>query len=104
MERKNLAARAAHWSATHRKAAIFGWLAFVVVSVLVGNAVGQNKIQGADQFSGESGRAEQTLYSHGLRPNDEHVLFQSQTLTIKDPEFKSAIKETAQGLSDASMW
>ena len=32
MERKNLAARAAHWSAAHRKTAIFGWLGFVVVA------------------------------------------------------------------------
>jgi hypothetical protein len=27
--RRNLAARAAHWSANHRKAAIWGWLAIV---------------------------------------------------------------------------
>ena len=67
---RNLAARAAHWSAEHRKTAIFGWLAFVVVAVLLGNAVGKNEIHGADQFSGEAGRAEQTLYDSGLRPND----------------------------------
>ena len=36
MDRKNLAARAGHWSATHRKAAIFGWLGFVVLAVLIG--------------------------------------------------------------------
>jgi RND superfamily putative drug exporter len=101
MEGKNLAARAAHWSATHRKAAIFGWLAFVVVAVFIGNAVGQNKIQGADQFSGESHTAEETLYSHGLRPNDEHVLIQSQSLTVRDPEFKAAIRETAAKLAGA---
>ncbi len=48
MEKRNLAARAAHWSATHRKTAIFGWLGFVVVAFFVGNAVGQKKIHGAD--------------------------------------------------------
>jgi len=37
-----VAARAAHWSAEHRKTAIFGWLAFVVIAVLLGNAVGKN--------------------------------------------------------------
>src|SRR4051794_11548913 len=73
MEPKNLAARAAHWAAGRRKTAIFGWLGFVVVAVFVGNLVGHNKIQGADQFSGQSARAEQALYGHGLRPNDEHV-------------------------------
>jgi uncharacterized membrane protein YdfJ with MMPL/SSD domain len=101
MERKNLAARAAHWRAEHRRIAILGWLAFIVVSVFIGNAVGQNKIQGADMFSGESGRAEQTLYSHGLRPNDEHVLIQSKSQTIKDPEFQSAVKQTADDLEGA---
>jgi hypothetical protein len=29
-----LAARAAHWSARHRKTAIFGWLAFVVIAAM----------------------------------------------------------------------
>ena len=75
---RNLAARAAHWSAGHRKTAIFGWLAFVVVAAMLGNAVGKNMIQGADMFSGEAGRAEQTLYDAGLRPNTEHVLIQSK--------------------------
>ena len=48
MEKRNLAARAAHWSATHRKTAIWGWLAFVVLAFLVGNVVAQEKIHGAD--------------------------------------------------------
>ena len=67
----NLASRAAHWSATHRKTAIFGWLGFVVFAFMVGNLVGQNMIHGADRFSGESGDAEQALEDSGLRPNDE---------------------------------
>src|SRR3954452_2321416 len=101
MERKKLAASAPHWSATHRKTAIFGWLAFVVLAVFIGNAIGQNKIQGADQFSGKSHTAEQALYSHGLRPNDEHVLIQSKTLTINDLEFRNTIHELAVKLSGA---
>jgi RND superfamily putative drug exporter len=74
MDRKNIAARAAHWSATHRKLAIFGWLAFVLAGVAIGGAVGQSQIHGADQFSGEAHRAEKTLHEAGLRPNDESVL------------------------------
>ncbi len=96
---RNLAARAAHWSAEHRKTAIFGWLAFVVVAVLAGNAVGKNMIQGADLYSGESHRAEQTLYDAGMRPNDEHLLIQSTTLTVNDPEFTAAIEEATARLS-----
>jgi uncharacterized membrane protein YdfJ with MMPL/SSD domain len=98
---RNLAARAAHWSANHRKTAIFGWLAFVVLAVLIGNGVGKNMIQGADQFSGESGRAEKTLYDADMRPNTEHVLIQSKTLTVDDPEFREAAEEATSGLSRA---
>jgi len=98
LDRKNLAARAAHWSASHRKTAIFGWLAFVVVGVMLGGAVGQKQIHGADYYSGESGRAEKALYGANLRPNEEHVLIQSKKLTAKDPEFQSAIKQASARL------
>ena len=36
----NIAARMGRWSANHRKKAIFGWLAFVVLAVAAGMAVG----------------------------------------------------------------
>ena len=96
---RNLAARAAHWSAEHRKTAIFGWLAFVAVAFMVGNAVGKNQIQGPDQFSGEAGRAEQTLYDAGLRPNTEHLLIQSRRLEVGDPEFTATIEDATARLS-----
>ena len=96
-----LAARAARWSAQHRKTAIWGWLAFVVAAFAIGNAVGQNKLYGADNFNGESARAEQTLEDAGLRPNEEMVLLQSKTLTIKDPEFRTAIDQASDRLARA---
>src|SRR2546427_1765722 len=89
----NLAGKTSRWSATHRKTAIFGWLGFVVVAVLVGQMVGQNQIFGADQFNGESGRAEHALEAAGLRPNDEVVLVQSKKQTIGDPEFRTTIEQ-----------
>jgi uncharacterized membrane protein YdfJ with MMPL/SSD domain len=73
----------------------------VIVAVLLGQAVGQSKIHGADQFSGQAGRAEQTLEDAGLRPNDEHVLIQSGRLTVRDPEFRRAVAETGARLSRA---
>ena len=97
---RNLAASAAHWSAEHRKTAIIGWLVFVIAAAMLGNAVGKNTITGADQFSGEAGRAEQTLYDSGLRPNTEHVLIQSRELTVADPEFEAAIRQTTTELSN----
>jgi uncharacterized membrane protein YdfJ with MMPL/SSD domain len=101
LDRRNLASRAAHWSATHRKTAIFGWLGFVVVAVMAGSAVGQNQIQEADMFAGEAGDAEEALYGSGLRPNSENVHIQSETLTVEDPGFRSAIEQTVRGLSGA---
>jgi uncharacterized membrane protein YdfJ with MMPL/SSD domain len=98
---RNVAARMGHWSATHRKTAIWGWLVFVLVAVLLGRAVGQNQIHGADRFSGEAGRAEQAFYSSGLRPNTEHVFIQSKTLTVRDPQFRAAILQASAGLSRA---
>ena len=42
--RPNLAQRAGRWSAEHRRVAILGWIALVIVSVLIGGAVGTQHI------------------------------------------------------------
>jgi RND superfamily putative drug exporter len=98
---RNLAARAAHWSAEHRKTAIFGWLAFVLVATFAGNAVGSNTMQGADLFSGEAGKAETALYDKGLRPNTEHLLVQSEKLVVGDAEFTATIQDATARLEQA---
>jgi uncharacterized membrane protein YdfJ with MMPL/SSD domain len=96
-----LASRVAHWSAQHRKKAIFGWLAFVVVAIMAGQVVAQNEIHGANMFNGESKRAEQTLEDAGLRPNEEMVIVQSGSRTIKDPAFRTAVEQTSERLARA---
>src|SRR5262249_17423108 len=93
--------RMGHWSATHRKTAIWGWLIFVVIAVMAGQIIGQNQIHGADQYSGEAGRAEHTLEAAGLRPNTEDVFIQSASLTTRDPAFRSAIANAAARLRRA---
>ena len=95
--RRNIAARAAHWSANNRKRAIWGWLGFVVLAVLIGNAVAQDKLHGAEQFTGEAGRAEQALQDAGMRPNDESVVMQNTDLRADDPSFQAAVR---QGVAD----
>ena len=95
--RRNIAARAAHWSANNRKLAIWGWLGFVVLAVLIGNAVAQDKLHGAEQFTGEAGRAEQALQDAGMRPNDESVVMQNTDLRADDPAFQAAVR---QGVAD----
>jgi hypothetical protein len=83
---RNLAARVACWSAQHRKKAILGWFAFVLVTFFVGmNVIGQKDISDIDRYSGEARDAEQALDDAGLRPVEEIVLVQSDELTIEDP-------------------
>ena len=94
----NLAARMARWSSKHRKAAFWGWLAFVILAFGIGNAVGPNNISDVDNFNGESHRAEQTLDRAGLRPQSEVVFIQSDKLTIKDPQFRAAVQDVTTHL------
>src|SRR5687768_8139893 len=70
----NLAARMARWSGRHRKKAIFGWFAFVLVTFFVGsNVIAQKDISDVDQYSGEAREAEQALDDAGMRPTEEIV-------------------------------
>ena len=97
--RMNIAARAAEWSATHRKAAIFGWLAFVVVSLAIGGAVGQRQLTDAESVSGESGRAEVALEQAKLTANSENVLVQSKGESVDDPGFRAAIADVTRSVT-----
>src|SRR3954467_3259743 len=95
----NLAARMAVWSSRHRKKAFWGWLGFVIVVFALGNAAGTKSISDADQFSGESHRAEVALHDAGLRPVEEVVFVQSDKLTVRDPEFRAAVADVMRRLS-----
>jgi uncharacterized membrane protein YdfJ with MMPL/SSD domain len=95
----NVAARMAVWSGRHRRKAIWGWLAFVVVVFALGNMVGTTQISDVDQFSGESHRAEVALDRAGLRPVKEVAYVQSNDLTVKDPKFRAAVTDVTQRLS-----
>ena len=97
----NIAARAARWSAAHRKTAIWGWLGLVVVLIgliLGGQLLERQKISTADSFSGESRQAERALTDAGLRPTEEVVLIQSEDSSATDPAFMAVVAETASEL------
>jgi RND superfamily putative drug exporter len=94
----NLAARMAIWSGRHRKKAIWGWLAFVLVVFAAGSAIGTTNISEVDQFSGESHRAEVALHNAGMRPVEEVVFFQSDKLKITDPAFRAAVQDVTSRL------
>ena len=97
----NIASRAARWSATHRKRAIWGWLGLVVALLVVflgAQAVEQKQITQVDTFSGESHQAERALTDAGLRPNEEVLLVQNQDATASDPAFRAVVADAAAQL------
>src|SRR5215204_6618661 len=88
------------WSAHHRKKAIFGCLAFVIVIFAISKfAVTQQTIVFETSGPGESGRADTILYDDFKQPAGEEVLIQSRSLTTTDPAFKSAVQAVIVGVS-----
>jgi len=94
MPKRNLAARAGHWSARHRKTAIFGWLAFVVIAFVLGGAIGTKTLADEDTGNGES-RLADTAISKADFPDsdDEQVLVTARDKDLKagDPAFKAGV-------------
>jgi RND superfamily putative drug exporter len=100
-KKMNMAARAAQWSSNHRKLAIWGWLAAVVVLFgvfLGGELVERKEVSAVDAFSGESHQAERALTDAGLRPTEEVLLVQSDTASADDPAFQSMVNRAAADL------
>src|SRR4051794_40374501 len=103
----NIAARMGRWSANHWKTAVFGWVAFVAISVVLGGMIGTTQIKQSDAAVGEAGKAERILDDAGfnkdangkeLEETMELVLIQSDKLTVGDPAFRAAISDTEQTL------
>jgi RND superfamily putative drug exporter len=94
--RDTFAARAGRWSAAHRRTAILGWLAFVVLAVLAGSLTGTNT---PDQSSyvGESGRAERVADRAFPERDTEQVLLAGPG-GIEGPRVRSAVRDLAAQL------
>jgi uncharacterized membrane protein YdfJ with MMPL/SSD domain len=97
--KRGVAARVGSWSARHKKSVLAGWLAFVVLSVVLGGMVGTNKLTKADQFTGQSGKAEKTLEQRFPTPAHEEALIHSATLDARDPAFAAAIRDVKARVS-----
>src|SRR5262249_33052085 len=99
VHRENFAARAGRWSAAHWKTATFGWLAFVIVAIVVGQAVGSVKLTDAEQATGEAARAQKILTEAGFsQPAAETVLVESKTATAGDPGFRRTVERVVSRL------
>ena len=99
----NFAVRAARWSAAHRKAAILGWMAFVIAAFALGHAVGLVEMKHEDQGAGEARAAEQVLAKEF--PSElasENVLIQNPSGPWDTPAGIAAIHDVVARLSRTS--
>ncbi len=104
MTRKtNIAARAGRWSAQHRKKAVFGWLAFVILAVFIGGSVGTRTLTDEEYGIGESGRADTVARDNFPEQEGESVLVQSRAKGVgpSDPAFKAVVADLSTRLERA---
>jgi uncharacterized membrane protein YdfJ with MMPL/SSD domain len=98
--RTNLAARAGRWSAHHRRLAIIGWLAFVILAFVVGGAAGQRTLSDVDSGNGESQRADRAIEAADFPDYaEEQVLIQARDALRTDPEARAAVSDVAARLA-----
>jgi RND superfamily putative drug exporter len=97
---ENFSAWAARWSAAHWKAAVLGWLAFVVVAFGFGDAAGLVTLREGEVGSGESSLADRTLARQFPRERaGEMVLFEGRRGALAAGEYRAAVSELVARLS-----
>jgi len=96
----NLAARMGRWSASHWKTAVFGWLAFVVAALAIGQVVGTKNIDQNDSNVGQAHRGDHILRDAGFQadPQTEIVLVQSTTLGAHAPAFRAVVNDVVNAV------
>ena len=99
-ERENFTARAARWSATHRKTAVFGWLAFVVVAFLIGSSAGMVTLKAGEGENGQSRLADQTQAQQFPRERAvEEVLIESRRGALQGTVYRAAVADLVARLA-----
>jgi uncharacterized membrane protein YdfJ with MMPL/SSD domain len=93
------AARMGRWSAQHRKTAIWGWIAFIVIAFVIGNAAGM-KEPTHNEYVGQSGQADQLFTDHFADKDSEQVLVQApKGGKATDASVRTAVAQTIAGVS-----
>src|SRR3954468_19747068 len=83
------------WSAQHRKKAIGGWIAFVVLSFVIGGAVGIKSPANDQTYVGDSGKAAQLVDDHFGTENVESVIVQApKGGSAHDASVRTAVDQT----------
>src|SRR5688500_8484223 len=99
MNSESIAARAGRWSAQHRRKAILGWLAFVVVAVAIGGTIGTKTLEPHELGFGESGRADVVLHDAGLKD----AIAESVLVTPADPAAIADLQKRARALDEVEL-
>jgi uncharacterized membrane protein YdfJ with MMPL/SSD domain len=92
----NLAARVGRWSAQNRKAAVIGWVLFVLLAVVAGGKIGQNNLDESATGSGESKRGDMIVKAGFPDRASEQVLVQGKR--SGDPEVTAAVQDVVRRL------
>jgi RND superfamily putative drug exporter len=94
------AARAARWSAAHRRTAVLSWIAFVVVAFVLGGAVGTVSLKQSDLGNGESLAANKVLATEfPAERAGEQVLLQSRGGPLAGAQYRAAVHDLVVRLS-----
>jgi RND superfamily putative drug exporter len=97
--RTNLASRAGRWSARHRRRAIAGWFAFIVIAFVAGGAIGQRTLSDVDAGNGESQRADRAIEAADFPDYaEEQVLVQGHVGVRGDIAVRSAVRDVVARL------
>jgi uncharacterized membrane protein YdfJ with MMPL/SSD domain len=100
VQTNTFAARMGRWSAQNRKKAIWGWIAFVAVSFVIGMAVGVKEPANENQPIGDSGKATQLVDDHFPKQEDEAVLVQAaKGESARDASVRKAVDDTIAAVS-----
>src|SRR5215210_5796605 len=104
MQSRNLAARAGRWSAQHRKKAILGWFAFVILATVLGGMVGTKTLADEDTGNGESRRGDQIIEAAGFPDQTgETVLVQGRDgLKVGQPQFTAVVEDVIARLEQTN--
>jgi RND superfamily putative drug exporter len=90
----NFTARAARWSAAHRKAAVFGWLAFVIAAFMIGGSAGMVSLKAGEGGNGQSRLADQALAQQFPRDRAvEEVLIESSPGKLAGSDYRAAVAD-----------
>jgi uncharacterized membrane protein YdfJ with MMPL/SSD domain len=97
----NLTSRAARWSAAHRRKAVLGWLAFVLVAFAIGSITGLVKMTTSDGAIGDSGAADKILAREfpNQRSLEEVLVQRRDGRRLTPAELRAAVSDLVSRLS-----